>query len=96
MLQVTQDGGFKRDHDWSLLVYYNNPYKAHVIRESGDRSATGIMKDDVIMVNLFPEVPLDSYSNKNEIIFIVDRSGKGLKSFCSTAYKYKITLPILT
>lgn len=73
--KVTQDGGFKSDHDWSMKIYYLDPYKTHLVRETGDRSGTSIMKDDVLMVNLFPEVPGDSYSNKNEIIFIVDRSG---------------------
>nr|XP_045618383.1 von Willebrand factor A domain-containing protein 5A-like isoform X4 [Procambarus clarkii] len=73
--EVTQDGGFKSDHDWSLLLYYANPYKTRVIRETGDRSATGLMKDDLVMINLFPEVPANSYSSKNEVIFLIDRSG---------------------
>ena len=74
-LQVGQDGGFKTDHDWSMLVYYNNAYQPHLLRETGDRSGTGIMKDDLLMLNLFPEVPADSYSSRNEIIFVIDRSG---------------------
>lgn len=73
--EVSHDGESGHDHDWSLLLYYSNPYKTHIIRESGDRSATGLMKDDVIMVNLHPEIPSESYSNKNEVIFVVDRSG---------------------
>ncbi|XP_050690346.1 von Willebrand factor A domain-containing protein 5A-like isoform X2 [Eriocheir sinensis] len=73
--QVGQDGGFKCDHDWSFLVYYNNPYAPHLLRETGDRSATGLMKDDLLMLNFFPEVPENTYSNKNEVIFIIDRSG---------------------
>ncbi|XP_050716857.1 von Willebrand factor A domain-containing protein 5A-like isoform X2 [Eriocheir sinensis] len=73
--QVSQDGGFKCDHDWSFLVYYNNPYAPHLLRETGDRSATGLMKDDLLMLNFFPEVPENTYSSKNEVIFIIDRSG---------------------
>ncbi|CAL4145476.1 unnamed protein product, partial [Meganyctiphanes norvegica] len=73
--KVTQDGGFKSDHDWSMVIYYSNAYKTHLVRETGDRAGTNIIKDDVLMINLFPEVPQESYSNKNEIIFIVDRSG---------------------
>ncbi|XP_063857438.1 von Willebrand factor A domain-containing protein 5A-like [Scylla paramamosain] len=33
------------------------------------------MKDDLLMLNLFPEVPTNSYSSRNEIIFVIDRSG---------------------
>ncbi|XP_050690301.1 von Willebrand factor A domain-containing protein 5A-like isoform X2 [Eriocheir sinensis] len=73
--QVGQDGGFKCDHDWSFLVYYNNPYAPHLLRETGDRSATGLMKDDLLMLNVFPEVPENTYSDKNEVIFVIDRSG---------------------
>ncbi|KAG0724007.1 von Willebrand factor A domain-containing protein 5A [Chionoecetes opilio] len=47
----------------------------HLLRETGDRAATAIMKDDLLMLNLFPEVPGDSYSSRNEIIFVIDRSG---------------------
>ncbi|CAL4065069.1 unnamed protein product, partial [Meganyctiphanes norvegica] len=73
--KVTQDGGFTNDHDWSMVIYYSDSYKTHMVRETGDRAGTSIIKDDVLMVNLFPEVPEASYSNKNEIIFIIDRSG---------------------
>ncbi|XP_045123544.1 von Willebrand factor A domain-containing protein 5A-like isoform X2 [Portunus trituberculatus] len=73
--QVSQDGGFTCDHDWSLLVYYKNAYQPHLLRETGERSATGIMRDDLLMLNLFPEMPAQSYSNRNEIVFVVDRSG---------------------
>ncbi|KAK8723946.1 hypothetical protein OTU49_011621 [Cherax quadricarinatus] len=96
--QVTQDGGFKSDHDWSLLIYYANPYKTHIIRETGDRSTTGLMKDDLIMINLFPEVPSNSYSNKNEIIFIIDRSGsmegENIQSARATLLLFLKSLPI--
>ncbi|XP_066948750.1 von Willebrand factor A domain-containing protein 5A-like isoform X17 [Macrobrachium rosenbergii] len=74
--EVTQDsGGFKPDHDWSMLVYYTNPYKTHIIRESGERAGTGLMKDDLVMVNLHPEFTEESYSHRNEILFVVDCSG---------------------
>ena len=76
MLQVKQDGRFTCDHDWSLLVYYRNAYQPHLLRETGERSATGFMRDDLLMLNLFPEMPENSYSNKNEIVFVVDRSGE--------------------
>ncbi|KAK8376844.1 hypothetical protein O3P69_010047 [Scylla paramamosain] len=62
MPQMSQDGGFSCDHDWSMLT--------------GERSATGIMKDDLLMLNLFPEVPTKTYSSRNEIIFVIDRSGE--------------------
>ncbi|XP_068240507.1 von Willebrand factor A domain-containing protein 5A-like isoform X2 [Palaemon carinicauda] len=74
--EITQEcGRFKPDHDWNMLIYYQNPYKTHIIREKGDRSSTGLMKDDLLMVNLHPELPEQSYSHRNEVIFVVDRSG---------------------
>ncbi|KAK4319875.1 hypothetical protein Pmani_009220 [Petrolisthes manimaculis] len=73
--QITQDGGFKCDHDWSMTVYYNNPYKTHVLRETSDRSGVGIMTQHLLMINFFPSLPDHSYSNRNEIIFVIDRSG---------------------
>ncbi|XP_063856771.1 von Willebrand factor A domain-containing protein 5A-like isoform X2 [Scylla paramamosain] len=33
------------------------------------------MKDDLLMLNLFPEVPTNTYSSRNEIIFVIDHSG---------------------
>ncbi len=76
MPQMSQDGGFSCDHDWSMLVYYRSAYRPHLLRETGERSATGIMKDDLLMLNLFPEVPTNTYSSRNEIIFVIDRSGE--------------------
>ncbi|XP_063850940.1 von Willebrand factor A domain-containing protein 5A-like isoform X2 [Scylla paramamosain] len=73
--QVSQDGGFDCNHDWSMLVYYKNAYQPHLLRETGDRSATGIMKDDLLMLSLFPELPTNTYSSRNEIVFVIDRSG---------------------
>ncbi|XP_066948759.1 von Willebrand factor A domain-containing protein 5A-like isoform X4 [Macrobrachium rosenbergii] len=96
--EVTQDsGGFKPDHDWSMLIYYANPYKTHIIRESGDRAGTGLMKDDLVMVNLHPEFPEESYSHRNEILFVVDRSGSmqgdSIQSACATLLLFLKSLP---
>nr|XP_045594486.1 von Willebrand factor A domain-containing protein 5A-like [Procambarus clarkii] len=96
--QVRQDGGFRSDHDWSLLLYYANPYKTRVLRETGDRSATGLMKEDLVMINLFPEVPSSSFSNNNEIIFIIDRSlsmqDENMQSARATLAIFLKSLPI--
>ena len=43
---------------------------------TGDPVSTGLMRDQLVMLNLFPELPAESYSSSNEIIFIVDRSGE--------------------
>ncbi|XP_064121979.1 von Willebrand factor A domain-containing protein 5A-like isoform X17 [Macrobrachium nipponense] len=96
--EVTQDsGGFKPDHDWSMLIYYANPYKTHIIRESGERAGTGLMKDDLVMVNLHPEFPEESYSHRNEILFVVDRSGSMegdcIQSACATLLLFLKSLP---
>ena len=76
LFQVSQNGGFSSDHDWSFVIYYNNPYNPQVLIENGDPSTTGLMKDQVLMINLFPQLPENSYSSRNEVIFVVDRSGK--------------------
>ncbi|KAB7498347.1 von Willebrand factor A domain-containing protein 5A [Armadillidium nasatum] len=73
--KITQDGGTNFDHDWSLQIYYHTVHKPHCLQMSGDRTSTGLMKDDIIMLNLFPEVPFEGYSPHNEIILVVDRSG---------------------
>uniref|UniRef100_A0A2P2I2A9 von Willebrand factor A domain-containing protein 5A-like n=1 Tax=Hirondellea gigas TaxID=1518452 RepID=A0A2P2I2A9_9CRUS len=73
--KITQTEGYRSDHDWSFVVYYNNPYTPQLIVETGDSTAVGIMKDQVIMLNLYPEIPEGSYSHRNEVIFVVDRSG---------------------
>ncbi|KAK8723637.1 hypothetical protein OTU49_011475, partial [Cherax quadricarinatus] len=81
--KVTQDGDIICDHDWSLVIYYSNPYKTHVLQEVGDHTSSGFMNDNLIMINIFPEIPANSYSNKNEIIFFIDCSesmvGKNIK-----------------
>lgn len=73
--EVSQCTTSSYDRDWTMLIYYADPYKTHILRETGDRSGLGLMKDDLLMINLFPEVPASSFSNKNEVIFLVDRSG---------------------
>ncbi|RXG62402.1 von Willebrand factor A domain-containing protein 5A, partial [Armadillidium vulgare] len=72
---ITQDGGTNFDHDWSFQIYYNTVHKPNCLQMAGDRTSTGLMKDDIIMLNLFPEVPFEGYSPHNEIILVVDRSG---------------------
>ncbi|KAF2356295.1 VIT domain [Trinorchestia longiramus] len=73
--KISQDGGYRSDHEWSFVVHYNNPYSPQVLVETGDPTATGLMKDQVLMINMFPELPESSYSHFNEVIFVVDRSG---------------------
>ncbi|RXG70996.1 von Willebrand factor A domain-containing protein 5A [Armadillidium vulgare] len=72
---ITQDDGMNFDHDWSFQIYYQTVHKPHCLQMAGDRTSSGLMKDDVLMLNLFPEVPLEDYSPFNEIILVVDRSG---------------------
>ena len=59
-----------------MVVYYGKPHEPKVLVESGDVTATGLMKDQVLMINIFPHLPETSYSNRNEVIFVVDRSGE--------------------
>ncbi|RXG52004.1 von Willebrand factor A domain-containing protein 5A [Armadillidium vulgare] len=58
---ITQDDGMNFDHDWSFQIYYQTVHKPHCLQMAGDRTSSGLMKDDVLMLNLFPEVPLEDY-----------------------------------
>ncbi|XP_037799719.1 von Willebrand factor A domain-containing protein 5A-like isoform X7 [Penaeus monodon] len=96
--EVSQCRSSNYDRDWTMLIYYADPYKTHVLRETGDRSGVGLMKDDLLMVNLFPEVPASSFSNKNEVIFVVDRSGsmqgETMQSARATLLLFLKSLPV--
>ncbi|KAK8372876.1 hypothetical protein O3P69_016204 [Scylla paramamosain] len=58
------------------------------------------MKDDLLMLNLFPEVPTNTYSSRNEIIFVIDRSGeeacmgKKIESARATLLLFLKSLPL--
>ena len=76
--QIKQVGDFKADHDWSFKVYYQAVHRPSALLMMGEKANKGIMKDSVIMVNIFPEIPYESFSPHNEIIFVIDRSGKDI------------------
>ncbi|RXG73255.1 von Willebrand factor A domain-containing protein 5A [Armadillidium vulgare] len=71
---IVQDDGMNFDHDWSFHIYYQTVHKPHCLQMTGDQTSSGLMKDDIIMLNIFPEVPIEDYSPHNEIILVVDRS----------------------
>ncbi|RXG57903.1 von Willebrand factor A domain-containing protein 5A [Armadillidium vulgare] len=76
---IVQDDGMNFDHDWSFHIYYQTVHKPHCLQMTGDQTSSGLMKDDIIMLNIFPEVPIEDYSPHNEIILVVDRSSKFIK-----------------
>lgn len=72
---VTLAEEFKFDHDLSFLVEYENCYRPHALVERGNQEAAGIMKENVLMVNFYPELHESSMTNTGEYIFVIDRSG---------------------
>ena len=66
---------FKFDHDLSLDIVYNDITKPVVILELGDRKKDGLLKEDVIMLNLYPDLKQEEMEDsKREFIFVIDRS----------------------
>ena len=67
---------FKFDHDLSLDIVYDDITKPGVILELGDRKKDGLLKEDVIMLNLYPDLKQEEMDDtKREFIFVIDRSG---------------------
>lgn len=66
---------FKFDHDLSFLVEYDNCYTPQVILEKGNAQAAGMMKEDLLMVNFYPELQETAMTSSGEYIFVIDRSG---------------------
>lgn len=73
--QVTLAKPFVPDHDLVMNVTIEELNEPHVIFENGDNTKDGILKKDIVMLNFFPELKDTDYTNKQEIIFVIDRSG---------------------
>ncbi|KAL3888733.1 hypothetical protein ACJMK2_001093 [Sinanodonta woodiana] len=74
--KVSLADDFKFDHDISVLVEYENCNVPQIVLEKGDPHSGGLLKEDVLMVNIFLEPPAQiPRTNPGEFIFIIDRSG---------------------
>ncbi|XP_064631384.1 von Willebrand factor A domain-containing protein 5A-like isoform X2 [Lineus longissimus] len=60
--------------DLTLNIFYKDMHIPQAIYEAGCTEASGFMKQDIVMLNFFPESP-DGITNHGEYIFVVDRSG---------------------
>lgn len=73
--EVKLTKAFIADHELSLDVKYEQEFMPHVIIEKGDTQKTGILRQDVVMLNFFPQLSESEFSSRHEFIFIIDCSG---------------------
>ncbi|CAI9733737.1 Hypothetical predicted protein [Octopus vulgaris] len=66
---------FNFEKDLLLQVYYEDVEKPQVILEKGDENSKGMFSKDIMMINVFPELPQVKQSAANDYIFVIDRSG---------------------
>ncbi|CAI9733740.1 Hypothetical predicted protein [Octopus vulgaris] len=66
---------FSFEKDLLLQVYYEDVEKPQVILEKGDENSKGMFSKDIMMINVFPELPQVKQSAANDYIFVIDRSG---------------------
>lgn len=66
----------KDGKDLSFDVEYENISEPEVILEYGSPEKEGLLKEDVLMLNICPKLPsLTSEDKRREFIFVIDRSG---------------------
>ncbi|XP_036356118.1 von Willebrand factor A domain-containing protein 5A-like [Octopus sinensis] len=66
---------FNFEKDLLLQVYYEDVEKPQVILEKRDENSKGMFSKDIMMINVFPELPQVKQSAANDYIFVIDRSG---------------------
>ncbi|XP_058623870.1 von Willebrand factor A domain-containing protein 5A-like isoform X4 [Onychostoma macrolepis] len=77
---VNLSPGHMFDKDVELFVYYQDTHQPSAIVEAGVTTAPpgSLMRDPVVMINLYPEFPeevMKSLATRGEFVFVVDRSG---------------------
>ncbi|RXN10801.1 von Willebrand factor A domain-containing 5A-like protein [Labeo rohita] len=77
---VNLSPGHMFDKDIELFVYYQDTHQPSAIVEAGVATAPpgSLMRDPVVMINLYPEFPekvMKSLATRGEFIFVIDRSG---------------------
>lgn len=71
---VTLAEPFNFDHDLTLGIQYEEIYRPQIIMEKGSSESEGILKEDVLMLNFFPNFDR-APTIKGEYVFMIDRSG---------------------
>ncbi|XP_076104765.1 von Willebrand factor A domain-containing protein 5A-like [Mytilus galloprovincialis] len=68
---------FQFDHDLTMDIKYGNINKPQVILEPGNLEKDGFLKEDILMVNFFPDIKQGTHTenSQREFIFVIDRSG---------------------
>ncbi|XP_071167544.1 von Willebrand factor A domain-containing protein 5A-like isoform X2 [Mytilus edulis] len=68
---------FKFDHDLSFDIIYDNINEPEIILELGNKEKDGLLKEDLLMLNFYPDLKQgeDTEDSKREFIFVIDRSG---------------------
>ena len=66
---------FVPDHDLSFVVYFDKIYEPSSVFAEGDENGTGILKNNVLMLNFYPEIDESAMRGEKEFIFVMDRSG---------------------
>ena len=74
-ISVTLPNSFNQKVDLDLRVVYENPHKSVMTLEPGAEGQTGILQNDVIMLNFYPDTDRSATTANAEFIFLVDRSG---------------------
>ena len=74
-ISVTLPNSFNQKEDLDLRVVYENPHKSVMTLEPGAEGRTGILQNDVIMLNFYPDIDRSATTANAEFIFLVDRSG---------------------
>ena len=66
---------FNFEKDMLFYVHYTDVSKPHAIIEKAETNGKEFFEQDVMMVNLFPQLPDFKQQVSQEYVFIVDRSG---------------------
>ena len=72
---LTLTKNFVPDHDLSFVVYFDKIYEPSSIFAEGDENGTGILKNNIVMLNFYPEIDESAMCGEKEFIFVLDRSG---------------------
>ncbi|XP_076102079.1 von Willebrand factor A domain-containing protein 5A-like isoform X2 [Mytilus galloprovincialis] len=65
------------DHDLVFDILYDNINKPEIILELGDKEKDGLLREDLLMLNFYPDLKkgVETEDIKTEFIFMIDRSG---------------------
>ncbi|CAG2252508.1 unnamed protein product [Mytilus edulis] len=69
---------FMFDHDLVFDILYDDMNKPEIILELGDKENVGLLREDLLMLNFYPDLKqgVETEDSKTEFIFMIDRSGR--------------------